>query len=84
MFRVFHYLKLALIAVTFDKHHTMSELFRCLAGRLQSEKWIVVFKTLSLFHLLAREGNSERVQKEWPLMDYILSCTILDETETTT
>lgn len=29
--------------------------------------------------LLRKEGNSERVQKEWPLMDYILGCDVLDE-----
>jgi cyclophilin family peptidyl-prolyl cis-trans isomerase len=31
--------------------------------------------------LLRQEGNSERVQKEWPLMDYILSCDVIDEAE---
>ena len=31
--------------------------------------------------LLQDEGNSERVKKEWPLMDYILSCSVVDETE---
>ncbi len=29
--------------------------------------------------LLRREGNSKKVQEKWPLMDYILSCNILDE-----
>lgn len=31
--------------------------------------------------LLRREGTSERVLKEWPLLDYILSCHIVDERE---
>jgi cyclophilin family peptidyl-prolyl cis-trans isomerase len=31
--------------------------------------------------ILKKEGASERVEKDWPLMDYILNCTILDEVE---
>lgn len=31
--------------------------------------------------LLRKEGNPEHVQKEWPLMDYILTCNIIDEAE---
>lgn len=30
-------------------------------------------------NLLRAEGNSERVQNEWPLMDYILGCSVVDE-----
>jgi cyclophilin family peptidyl-prolyl cis-trans isomerase len=31
--------------------------------------------------LLRREGTSQRVQKEWPLMDYILDCQIVDQVQ---
>lgn len=31
--------------------------------------------------LLHREGNSERIVNEWPLLDYILSCSVVDEIE---
>ncbi|KAJ3272348.1 hypothetical protein HDV01_005782 [Terramyces sp. JEL0728] len=50
----------ALIDATYS-NISMSELFKAIGPRLRHDKWIVVFKSLSLIHLLTREGNSERI-----------------------
>jgi hypothetical protein len=50
-----------LIDATYSGHASMSELFRVLSVRLRDERWICIFKALSLIHLLTREGNSDRV-----------------------
>ncbi|OAJ39572.1 hypothetical protein BDEG_23405 [Batrachochytrium dendrobatidis JEL423] len=39
----------------------MSELFRAISPRLRENNWIVVFKTLTLIHVLIKEGDSNRV-----------------------
>ncbi|KAI8903823.1 ANTH domain-containing protein, partial [Gorgonomyces haynaldii] len=39
----------------------MSQLFNQLHPALNSGNWVIVFKALSLIHLLSRQGNSDRV-----------------------
>lgn len=53
----------ALINCTYSDTIPISQLFNLIEQRLRSDKWIVIFKSLSLIHLLIREGNSERVLK---------------------
>jgi hypothetical protein len=51
----------ALVECSYSKQVSMSELFRVLSVRLRDDRWICIFKTLSLIHLLTREGNSDRI-----------------------
>jgi hypothetical protein len=60
MFEVIR-IDLALINCTYSDNISMTQLFHLIEERLRSDKWIVIFKSLSLIHLLIREGNSERV-----------------------
>ncbi|KAH9250650.1 hypothetical protein BASA81_011570 [Batrachochytrium salamandrivorans] len=50
-----------LATVTYQPNVSMSELFRAISPRILEPNWIVVFKTLTLVHVLIKEGDSERI-----------------------
>eukprot|EP00842_Homolaphlyctis_polyrhiza_P003480 jgi/Hompol1/4132/HPOL_003478-RA len=49
-----------LISCTHHDDVSMSDLFRALTPRLKESNWIVVFKALTIIHVLIKEGNSDR------------------------
>lgn len=50
-----------LVASSHDTSCSMSSIFKCIAFSLREPNWIVVIKSLSLVHLLLREGQTARL-----------------------